>query len=170
MVYIKDFVQLVSNCVASDIDGGTYNVGNGWQVSLEEQIKGIVEVFSPKDNPSTITYVKDKPDPLENAFDISKTVEELHWIPQYSYLDQLRDFKKEKAVTLSLSRTPLVVKGQAIRSSRRPILPHLRSSSMRVTGFRRPSSRGRPAFFVFIGFWILISGVHIQVHRNGFGS
>ena len=97
MVYIKDFVQLVSNCVASDIDGGTYNVGNGWQVSLEEQIKGIVEVFSPKDNPSTITYVKDKPDPLENAFDISKTVEELHWIPQYSYLDQLRDFKKEMA-------------------------------------------------------------------------
>ncbi len=97
MVYIKDFVQLVSNCVSSDIEGGTYNVGNGWQVSLEEQIKGIVEVFSPKDNPSTITYVKDKPDPLENAFDATKTFEELNWTPKYSYLDQLRDFKKEMA-------------------------------------------------------------------------
>lgn len=97
MVYIKDFVQLVSNCVASGIEGGTYNVGNGWQVSLDEQIKGIVEVFSPKDNPSKIIYMKDKPDPLENAFDASKTFKELNWQPKYSYLDQLRDFKKEMA-------------------------------------------------------------------------
>ena len=95
MVYIKDFVQLVSNCVASDIEGGTYNVGNGWQVSLEEQIKGIVEVFSPKDHPSQITYAPEKPDPLENAFDSSKTFKELNWKPKYSYLDQLKDFKKE---------------------------------------------------------------------------
>ena len=95
MVYIKDFTQLVSNCVASDIEGGIYNVGNGWQVSLEDQIKGIVEVFSPKENPSEIIYVSDKPDPLENAFDATKTFRELNWKPQYSYIDQLKDFKKE---------------------------------------------------------------------------
>ncbi len=95
MVYIKDFVRLVKNCIDSDLEGGIYNVGNGWQVSLEEQIKGIVEVFSPKDNPSPITYVPDKPDPLENAFAIDKTVNELGWKPIYSYLDQLRDFKHE---------------------------------------------------------------------------
>lgn len=95
MVYIKDFTQLVSNCVASDIEGGIYNVGNGWQVSLEDQIKGIVEVFSPKENPSEIIYVSDKPDPLENAFDVTKTFRELNWKPQYSYIDQLKDFKKE---------------------------------------------------------------------------
>lgn len=95
MVYIKDFVELVSNCVKSDIEGGIYNVGNGWQVSLEEQIRGIVEVFSPKDHPSEITYVPEKPDPLENAFDASKTFNELNWKPKYSYIDQLRDFKHE---------------------------------------------------------------------------
>ena len=93
--YIKDFVELVSNCVKSDIEGGIYNVGNGWQVSLEEQIRGIVEVFSPKDHPSEITYVPEKPDPLENAFDASKTFKELNWKPKYSYIDQLRDFKHE---------------------------------------------------------------------------
>ena len=95
MVYVKDFAQLVSNCVASPLEGGTYNVGNGWQVSLDEQIRGIVEVFSPKDNPSKITYVPDKPDPLENAFDASKTFKDLNWKPKYLYLDQLRDFKHE---------------------------------------------------------------------------
>ncbi len=95
MVYIKDFVQLVSNCVASDKEGGIYNVGNGWQVSLQEQIEGIIKVFSPKDHPSPIIYVENKPDPLENAFDITKTVSELNFKPKYSYLEQLEDFKKE---------------------------------------------------------------------------
>ena len=40
MVYIKDFVRVVEKCVSSPLEGGMYNVGNGWQVSLEEQIKG----------------------------------------------------------------------------------------------------------------------------------
>lgn len=95
MVYIKDFVRLVRNCVDSDLPGGCYNVGNGWQVSLEDQIKGIVEVFSPKDHPSEIIYCPEKPDPLENAFSMEKTFRDLHWKPVYSYLDQLRDFKHE---------------------------------------------------------------------------
>lgn len=95
MVYIKDFTRLVELCLKSGLEGGIYNVGNGWQVSLDEQIKGIVEVFSPKDNPSAITYVPEKPDPLVNAFDISKTISELGYNPQYSYIEQLKDFKAE---------------------------------------------------------------------------
>ena len=95
MVYIKDFVRLVRNCVDSDLPGGCYNVGNGWQITLEEQIKGIVKVFSPEDNPSPIIYRPEKPDPLENAFSMEKTFRDLRWKPVYSYLDQLRDFKHE---------------------------------------------------------------------------
>ena len=95
MVYIKDLTQLVSNCMASALEGGTYNVGNGWQVSLEEQIQGIIDVFSPKDNPSKKIYCPEKPDPLQNAFDISKTVRELNFHPKYSYVESLKDFKHE---------------------------------------------------------------------------
>ena len=95
MVYIKDFVRLVRNCVDSDLPGGCYNVGNGWQVSLEEQIKGIIEVFSPEDHPSDVIYCPEKPDPLENAFCMDRTFRDLKWKPMYSYLDQLRDFKHE---------------------------------------------------------------------------
>ena len=95
MVYIKDFIELVRCCVDTECDGGAYNVGNGWQVSLDEQICGIVEVFSPKENPSKITYMPEKPDPLVNAFDISKTKAELGWEPKYSYIEHLRDFKRE---------------------------------------------------------------------------
>lgn len=95
MVYIKDFARLVSLCVGSEKDGGIYNVGNGWQVSLEEQIRGIVKVFSPSDQPSPISYRPDMPDPLQSCFDITKTQRDLGFAPQYSYLEQLRDIKKE---------------------------------------------------------------------------
>lgn len=95
MLYIKDFVRIVRQCVDSELPGGCYNVGNGWQVSLEEQIKGIIEVFSPKDNPSPIVYRPEMPDPLENAFAMEKTFRDLNWKPEYSYIEQLRDFKKE---------------------------------------------------------------------------
>ena len=98
MVYIKDFVRLVECCLKSSSEGGCFNVGNGWQVSLEEQIKGIIEVFSPKDNPSPVIYCPEKPDPLQNAFDIKKTFSELNYKPIYSYLDQLRDFKHEMEI------------------------------------------------------------------------
>ena len=95
MVYVKDFVRLVQKCVESGCEGGCYNVGNGWQVSLEEQILGIIEVFSPAGHRSPVIYCPEKPDPLQNAFDVTKTFEELNYRPQYSYLDQLRDFKHE---------------------------------------------------------------------------
>ena len=99
MVYIKDFVRLVQACIESDKEGGCYNCGNGWQVSLEDQIKGIIEVFSPEDNPSKIYYCPEKPDPLQNAFDMSKTFMDFpSYRPIYSYLDQLIDFKKEMAL------------------------------------------------------------------------
>jgi len=96
MVYIKDFVRLVQACIESDKLGGCYNCGNGWQVTLEEQIKGIIEVFSPQDNPSPVVYCPEKPDPLQNGFDMTKTFEDFPtYRPKYSYIDQLRDFKKE---------------------------------------------------------------------------
>lgn len=98
MVYIKDFVRLVSLCVNSNIEGGVYNVGNGWQVSLEEQIRGIIDVFSPKEKPSPVIYCPEKPEALKSAFDISKTIKDLKFKPEYSYLDQLKDIKHEMEV------------------------------------------------------------------------
>ena len=54
-----------------------------------------IEVFSPKDKRSEVIYCPEKPDPLQNAFDVTKTFSELNYRPQYSYLDQLRDIKHE---------------------------------------------------------------------------
>lgn len=95
MLYVKDLAILVGQCIESDIEGGIYNVGSLKQVSLEEQIDGIIEVFT-KDKKSEKVYCPDKPNALFNHLDISKTIAELNYSPQYSYIDWLRDFKQEE--------------------------------------------------------------------------
>lgn len=95
IVYIKDFTQVVRKCIESHLEGGIYNVGGEKTISLEEQIKGIIDVFSPVDKKSDILYCSDKPDSLQASFDISKTKNELGYKPQYSYLDAMKDLYKE---------------------------------------------------------------------------
>lgn len=95
IVYIKDTVQIIEACLVSQLDGGMYNVGRGIPVTLEEQILGIVDVFSSPNNRSKLIYRPDKPNAREYVNDISKTKRELGYIPQYDYIDLLLDFKKE---------------------------------------------------------------------------
>lgn len=95
MVYIKDFVQAVVKAADSDLAGGIYNIGAKERVTLEQMIRGIVEVFSPEGNKSEIKYDETKPDTLQSMLDMSKTQKELGYQPQYSYIDMLKDFKKE---------------------------------------------------------------------------
>lgn len=95
IIYVKDFVRLVGKCVDANIDGGIYNVGGEHGVTLEEQIKGIVQVFSPKDNPSEITYDPSKPDSLKAKFDVTKTQKELGFTPEYTYSEAMADFFNE---------------------------------------------------------------------------
>ncbi|MFZ2462166.1 MAG: NAD(P)-dependent oxidoreductase [Caldibacillus thermoamylovorans] len=95
MVYIKDFVQAVVKAADSNLEGGIYNIAAKERVTLEQMIRGIVEVFSPEDNKSEITYDETKPDTLQSMLDMSKTKRDLGYDPQYSYIDMLQDFKKE---------------------------------------------------------------------------
>lgn len=94
MLYVKDLSQLIEQCVESPLEGGVYNVGSLKQVTLEEQIDGIIEVFT-KDKKSKKIYCPNKPNALFNHLDITKTIKELGYAPKYSYIDSLIDFKKE---------------------------------------------------------------------------
>ena len=95
MVYIKDFVKVVVNAAKSGLDGGFYNIGSPHRVSLDEMIHGIVDVFSPEDNKSSIDYDPSKPDTLQSILDWSKTEKELDYHPQYDFIHMLIDKKKE---------------------------------------------------------------------------
>ena len=95
MVYIKDYTQIVKGAIESGKGQGMYNVGTGIGISLEQQIRGIVEVFSPKGKPSPIIYRPDMPSQTGFIYDISKTQADLGYTPRFSYLDSLRDMKLE---------------------------------------------------------------------------
>ena len=96
MVYVKDCVQIIALCLTHDhAHSGYYNVGTGIGTTLEEQVRGIVSVFSPDGHPSPILYRPEKADAAEYVFDISKTRRELGYTPRYGYLDYLEDFRRE---------------------------------------------------------------------------
>lgn len=95
MVYVKDVARLIEQCIENNDACGIYNVGSKHQVTLEEQIDGIIEVFT-EGKKSKKIYRPDKPDALFNHLDISKSVKDLGYAPKYSYIDWLIDFKEEE--------------------------------------------------------------------------
>jgi len=95
VVYVYDCVQIIQKAIESPLDGGVYNIGGGAPITLEEQIRGIVEVFCPPDRLSKIIYRPDKPNDREFVADITKTRHELGYTPQWDYLSSLRDMKEK---------------------------------------------------------------------------
>ena len=95
MVYVKDYTQIIIGAVESDKAQGIYNVGTGIGTSLEEQVRGIVKVFSPQNKPLPVIYRPEKPSQVGFIYDISKTRLDLGYQPRFSYLDMLKDMKLE---------------------------------------------------------------------------
>lgn len=95
IVYVKDFAQMIYKAILTDKDGGIYNVGTGKGVTLEDQINGIIEVFSPDNNKSKIIACPNKTDSRSFIMDIENAKNDLGYEPKYGYIDYLRDFKKE---------------------------------------------------------------------------
>lgn len=95
MVYIADYCQMLCKAITASCNGGIFNVGTGNPVTLEEQIKTIVEVFSPKDNPSPITYRPDKKGGFGVCMDISNAINELEYSPEYDCKKLFETYKKE---------------------------------------------------------------------------
>ena len=91
---VKDFLQIVEKTLEVNIDGGIYNIGNGGS-TLEERIKAIIEVFSPKENPSRLVYRPEQRSAMQFVLDIRKTINELGYKPQYTWKDYLIEFKKD---------------------------------------------------------------------------
>ena len=86
MLYKATFINL---------DRGYYNVGTGIGTTLEDQIKGIVEVFGDANHQSKLVDMPDMPNAPQYIMDITNAVNELDYHPEYDYLAMLKDFKNE---------------------------------------------------------------------------
>lgn len=101
MVHVYDFSQMLCKAALVNRNEGFYNIGTGIPVTLVEQCQAIIDVFSPKDNPSTIEYVdSEKGRKTGGGFlmDISNAKEDLGYEPVYDVHRLFEDYKKEMAL------------------------------------------------------------------------
>lgn len=96
-ISIYDFLRIIEKALVAVVGGGIYNVGSGG-TTLEERVRGIVDVFSPKNNKSEISYCPEKPNGTQFVLDITKTKLELGYEPKFSWYDYLVKFKKEMEI------------------------------------------------------------------------
>jgi UDP-glucose 4-epimerase len=97
MIYVKDVVAVISIALRSNKAHGLYNIGSGKGLTIEDEAKAIIKVFSPPDKPSGLIYRPDIEEvrKISCIFDISKAKRDLGWEPKYSYEEALADYKKE---------------------------------------------------------------------------
>ncbi len=98
IVYVEDFCQMLFKSLFTKKETGIYNVGTGVATTLEDQIKGIIEVFCPKDKISKVIYYPEKPNSRNFVMDIENAKQDLGYEPKYFYLDYLKEFKKEMEI------------------------------------------------------------------------
>ena len=89
MIYVKDLVNQIRVLIEGEVSG-MYNAGTGAGTSLEDQVRGIVEVFG-----GSVGYEPENEYlHAEYIMDISRS-RLLGYEPRYDYLSYLRDFKIE---------------------------------------------------------------------------
>ena len=98
MVHVYDFSQELCKAIEVNKNEGFYNIGTGKPITLEEKVKTIIEVFSPKDNPSKIVYRPEKKNSGGFMLDITNAKEELGYEPKYGIKELLEDYKKEMEI------------------------------------------------------------------------
>ncbi len=98
MVHVYDCAQMICKAVEVDREHGWYNVGTGVPVTLEEQIKTIIEVFSPEGKKSEIVYKPEKPVGGGFLMDVTNAKEELGYEPKYDVKALFENYKEEMAI------------------------------------------------------------------------
>jgi UDP-glucose 4-epimerase len=96
VVYVKDVVGAIIGAIDSDKAHGLYNITSGVRTSLDEEVKGIIEVFSSPMHRSEIRYRPDKPNmPCTFLYDISKAKRDFNYEVRYPFMKMLQDIKHE---------------------------------------------------------------------------
>ncbi|MDR3243414.1 MAG: NAD(P)-dependent oxidoreductase, partial [Elusimicrobiota bacterium] len=95
MTYVDDFAQMLCKAILVNRDNGFYNVGTGIPVTLEEQIRTIADVFSPKNKLPSIEYKPDKISGGGYLSDVSNAIKELNYKPEYDVRALFEAYKRE---------------------------------------------------------------------------
>lgn len=94
LLYIKDFTLAVSCALRCNAEG-IFNLSGDRPYTLEEQVDGIIDVFSSNNKRSCKIYCPEKPNTPQNLLDSTKARIALGWTPRYDWWKACEDMKKE---------------------------------------------------------------------------
>jgi len=96
MIYVKDVCRAIIMAVDNPAARGLYNIGTGIGLTIEQEALAIIEAFCVEKR-SLLFYRPEIPEyrKVSCVFDISKAQREFGWSPRYSYIDGMKDFKRE---------------------------------------------------------------------------
>ena len=95
LIYIKDFCQMLCGALVTDVNGGLYHAGTGVKTTLIDHIEGIISVFSPSHRKPNLIFKPEKPSIKSFVMDIENAKKDLNYIPKYSCIEYLKDYKDE---------------------------------------------------------------------------
>lgn len=90
LLYIKDFTKAVECAIKSGAEG-MFNLSGDKPYTLEEQIDGLISVFSPNGARSKKVYLPEKPNTPQNLLDSTKAHNQLDWFPEFDWVKACRD-------------------------------------------------------------------------------
>lgn len=96
IIYVKDVARAFELALRSSRTKGLYNMTSGTEITLEEQVRTVIEVFG-EGKDSNVVYCPDKPNNTPSfLFDMMKAKVDFGFCPEYrSYKDMMIDYKKE---------------------------------------------------------------------------
>ena len=94
LLYIADFSYAIEMALKTGVEG-IFNLSGYQPYSLEDQIDGIIEVFSNTANKSIKKYCPEKSNTPQNLLDSRKARDILGWTPKYSWVDACKEIKRE---------------------------------------------------------------------------
>lgn len=80
-VHVDNLVSMIDLCIASELGGGTFNVGTGEAVPTEEFVRSIAANFSPTPESVTYSYRPEQKTYKCASYDVSEQVADLGFEP-----------------------------------------------------------------------------------------
>jgi UDP-glucose 4-epimerase len=96
IIYVKDVARAFRLALASDKTFGLYNMTSGTELTLDEQAKAVIDIFSGAER-TEIVYCPDKRNNTPSfLFSMEKAKKDFGFVPEYtSYRDMMLDYKRE---------------------------------------------------------------------------
>lgn len=94
LLYIDDFTAAIVKAVEGEVCG-LFNLSAVKHYTLEDQIQGMIDVFSPKGAPSKKIYRPDKPSTPQNILSPEKAKREFGWVAKVTWPEACSRMREE---------------------------------------------------------------------------